>query len=138
MNLSNFYNQTQDGLKGRLDDIISYYYNHYGNLYDFTTRKEEGDKYLPDNRPNDSDVFNLEKHVANEWLKNFTSATPEALKRMIKFVSITSAQIGSKSQPASNGNIQTKQDDMIQQVQNLVQNDPSLDPNNISTDGDVW
>ncbi|MDR2719650.1 MAG: VWA domain-containing protein [Nitrososphaerota archaeon] len=67
-----------------------------------------------------------------------TTRTPEDLRKMIRFVSITSAQIGSKSQPATDGNIHTKQEDMIQQVQEFIQNDSSLTQSNVSTDPNEW
>ena len=49
-----------------------------------------------------------------------TAHTPEALTKMIRFVSVTASQIGSKSSGVGGGNIdsiQSKQDDMIQQIQ---------------------
>jgi len=64
-----------------------------------------------------------------------TVYTPEALRQMITFVSITSVQIGSKSQPVQNGAPQSKQGDMIQQMQMFVQNDPAL---TASTDASGW
>ena len=85
----------------------------------------------------DADIDVLTEFTGNREAV-ITVHTPEALRRMIRFVSITSSQIGSKSQPVTNGNVQTKQDDMIQQVQDFVQNDPTLDPNNVSTDADDW
>jgi hypothetical protein len=49
---------------------------------------------------------------------------------MIRIVSITSSQIGSKSQPtAADGEVPTRQDAMIQAVQSAVKSDPNLDPN---------
>ena len=62
--------------------------------------------------------------------------TPEALKKWIRKVSITSSQIGSKSQPASNGQIQSKQDAMIDEIKDIQQSDPDLD--STSTSGDDW
>ena len=64
-----------------------------------------------------------------------TVHTPEALKKMIKFVSVTSAQIGSQSQGS---NMQSKQNNMIQQVQDFVQSDPSFDPGGVSVDENDW
>lgn len=65
-----------------------------------------------------------------------TVYTPEALKKWIRKVSITSSQIGSKSQPASNGQIQSKQDSMIDEIKDIQQSDPDLD--STSTSGDDW
>lgn len=65
-----------------------------------------------------------------------TVHTPEDLKKWIRKVSITSSQIGSKSQPASNGQIQSKQDSMIDEIKNIQQSDPDLD--STSTSGDDW
>lgn len=68
-----------------------------------------------------------------------TAHDPDSLKQMIKFVSITSTQIGSKSQPVQSGGApQTKQVDMIQQIQTYTQNNPAADPNNVSTSADAW
>lgn len=65
-----------------------------------------------------------------------TVHTPEALKKWIRKVSITSSQIGSKSQPASDGQIQSKQDAMIDEIKDIQQSDPDLD--STSTSGDDW
>ena len=65
-----------------------------------------------------------------------TVHTPEALRKMIRFVSITSSQIGSKSQPMQNGQIESKQDAMIEQLKDLQQTEPDL--SQTSTDGDDW
>jgi uncharacterized protein YegL len=65
-----------------------------------------------------------------------TVHTPEALRKMIRFVSITSSQIGSKSQPMQNGQIESKQDAMIEQLKDLQQADPDL--SQTSTDADDW
>ncbi len=62
--------------------------------------------------------------------------TPEALKKWIRKVSITSSQIGSKSQPVNNGQIQSKQDAMIDEIKDIQQSDPDLD--STSTSGDDW
>jgi uncharacterized protein YegL len=62
--------------------------------------------------------------------------TPEALCKMIKFVSITSSQIGSKSQPMQNGQVESKQDAMIDQLKDLQQTDPDL--SQTSTNADDW
>lgn len=65
-----------------------------------------------------------------------TVHTPEALKKWIRKVSITSSQIGSKSQPINNGQIQSKQDAMIDEIKDIQQSDPDLD--STSTSGDDW
>ena len=65
-----------------------------------------------------------------------TVHTPEALRKMIRFVSITSSQIGSKSQPMQDGQIESKQDSMIDQIKDLQQTDPDL--SQTSTSEDDW
>lgn len=65
-----------------------------------------------------------------------TVHTPEALKKWIRKVSITSSKIGSKSQPATDGQIQSKQDAMIDEIKEIQQSDPDLDTT--STSGDDW
>jgi uncharacterized protein YegL len=65
-----------------------------------------------------------------------TVHTPEALRKMIRFVSVTSSQIGSKSQPLQNGQIESKQDAMIDQLKDLQQTDPDL--SQTSTNADDW
>jgi len=65
-----------------------------------------------------------------------TVHTPEALRKMIRFVSVTSSQIGSKSQPMQDGQIESKQDTMIEQIKDLQQIDPDL--SQTSTDEDDW
>jgi len=80
------------------------------------------------------------KDVLKEFTGNIeaviTVHTPEALKKMIRFVSITSSQIGSKSQPMQNGGIESKQDAMIEQIKDLQQTDPDL--SQTSTNADDW
>lgn len=61
---------------------------------------------------------------------------PEVLKKWIRKVSITSSQIGSKSQPINNGQIQSKQEAMIDEIKDIQQSDPDLD--STSTSGDDW
>jgi uncharacterized protein YegL len=53
--------------------------------------------------------------------------TPEVLRRMIRTVSITSSQIGSRSQPLQDGEVISKQDTMAQEIKNIVQSDPDYD-----------
>jgi uncharacterized protein YegL len=62
--------------------------------------------------------------------------TPEALKKWIRKVSVTSSQIGSKSQPVQDGQLESKQDAMIDQIKDLQQTDPDL--SQTSTDADDW
>ncbi|MDR1787163.1 MAG: VWA domain-containing protein [Treponema sp.] len=50
--------------------------------------------------------------------------TPDILRKMIRTVSITSAQIGSRSQPLQEGDIVSKQDTMAAEIKNLKQTDP--------------
>lgn len=65
-----------------------------------------------------------------------TVHTPEALKKWIRKVSVTSSMIGSQSQPVADGQIKSKQDAMIEQIKNTQQIDPDL--SNTSTSGDDW
>lgn len=65
-----------------------------------------------------------------------TVHTPEALKKWIRKVSITSSQIGSKSQPATDGQIPSKQDTMIDEIKDIQQEEADMD--SISTSGDDW
>ena len=65
-----------------------------------------------------------------------TVHTPEALRKWIRIVSVTSSQIGSKSMPSPNGEIQSKQDQMIDQIKDIEQSDPDL--SQTSTSGDDW
>jgi uncharacterized protein YegL len=65
-----------------------------------------------------------------------TVHTPEALRKMIRFVSVTSSQIGSKSQPMQDGQVESKQDAMIDQLKDIQQTDPDL--SQTSTDADDW
>jgi uncharacterized protein YegL len=65
-----------------------------------------------------------------------TVHTPEALRKMIRFVSVTSSQIGSKSQPLQNGQIKSKQDMMVDQIKDLQQAAP--DASQTSTDAADW
>ncbi|MBR6297194.1 MAG: VWA domain-containing protein [Treponema sp.] len=78
------------------------------------------------------------KEVLAEFTGNteavITVHTPEALKKWIRKVSITSSQIGSKSQPASNGQIKSKQDAMIEEIKDIQQSEPDLDSTSVSAD----
>ena len=102
---------------------------------------------MSDGQPTDEYTHGLEKLKGNRWFKNairiavaigddadanvlaeFTGSsesvirvhTPEVLKKMIRFVSVTSSQIGSVSQPVFEDNSVTlKQDSMIQAIQDI-------------------
>jgi len=65
-----------------------------------------------------------------------TAYNPEALKKWIRFISVTSAQIGSKSQPMQGGEVQSKQDAMIDEIKDVQQADPDL--SQTSTSADDW
>ena len=65
-----------------------------------------------------------------------TVHTPEALKKWIRKVSITSSQIGSRSQPVNDGQILSKQDTMIDEIKDIQQEEPDL--SSTSTSGDDW
>jgi len=53
--------------------------------------------------------------------------TPEVLRKMIRTVTLTSAQIGSRSQPLQQGAVVTKQDTLAKELANLKQTDPDYD-----------
>lgn len=80
------------------------------------------------------------KDVLKEFTGNIeaviTVHTPEALRKWIRKVSISSTQIGSKSQPANDGQIQSKQDAMIDAIKDIQQSDPDL--SQTSTSADDW
>ena len=65
-----------------------------------------------------------------------TVHTPEALRKWIRKVSITSSQIGSRSQPVSDGQLPSKQDTMIDEIKDIQQEEPDL--SSTSTSGDDW
>ena len=65
-----------------------------------------------------------------------TVHTPESLKKWIRKVSITSSQIGSRSQPVNDGQIPSKQDTMIDEIKDIQQEEPDL--SSTSTSGDDW
>lgn len=65
-----------------------------------------------------------------------TVHTPEALRKWIRKVSITSSQIGSRSQPISDGQFPSKQDTMIDEIKDIQQEEPDL--SSTSTSGDDW
>ena len=80
------------------------------------------------------------KDVLKEFTGNIeaviTVHTPEALRKWIRCVTVTSTQIGSKSRPMQDGQIESKQDTMISQIKDLQQTDPDL--SQTSTDADDW
>jgi len=84
------------------------------------------------------------KNTNKDVLKDFTGTieavidvyTPEALKKWIRLISVSSSQIGSKSQPMQDGEIQSKQDAMIDQLKDMQQADPDL--SQTSTSADDW
>jgi uncharacterized protein YegL len=59
--------------------------------------------------------------------------TPETLRAMIKKVSITSSQIGSRSQPMQEGEVATKQETFGEEIQNIKQHDPDFASPEIAT-----
>jgi hypothetical protein len=61
--------------------------------------------------------------------------TPETLRAMIKKVSVTSSQIGSRSQPLQGGEIISKQEAFNKEIQNIVQTDPDF---NSEDTADGW
>jgi len=119
---------------------------------------------LSDGEPTDDYKSGLEELQRNNWfkyaikvavaigndankdiLKEFAGNTeavlevhsPEALKKMIRFVSVTSSKIGSKSQPLKDGKIESKQDAMIKSIQDMKQDNPD-DWGSASTSTDSW
>ncbi|MDR0449661.1 MAG: VWA domain-containing protein [Treponema sp.] len=64
-----------------------------------------------------------------------TVYTPETLRAMIKKVSVTSSQIGSRSQPLQSGQIVSKQEAFTKEIQNIVQADPDF---NSADTADGW
>jgi uncharacterized protein YegL len=83
---------------------------------------------------------NAKKDVLKEFTGNSEAVvevhTPEALKKWIRFISVTSSQIGSRSQPMQDGEIQSKQDAMIDQIKDIQQAEPDL--SQTSTSADDW
>jgi uncharacterized protein YegL len=62
-----------------------------------------------------------------------TVHTPEALRKMIRFVSVTSVMVSSTSRSAGAGN---RQDDMNEKLADITRSDPDF--NKTSTDADAW
>lgn len=64
-----------------------------------------------------------------------TAHTPEDLRKLIRFVTITSSKINSQNQPLSGGGaVTSKQDSMIQSIQDHLQDNPDID----QTAADQW
>jgi uncharacterized protein YegL len=83
---------------------------------------------------NDANIEVLKEFTGNSEAV-ITVHTPEALRKMIRFVSITTTQIGTES-PMQNGQIESKQDTMIDQLKISQQTDADL--SQTSTDADAW
>ena len=106
-----------------------------------TDEYEEGLKLLKNNRwfkhairvavaiGNDADSNVLAEFTGN--IEAVVKAhTPEDLRKLIRFVTITSSKIGSQSQPVSDhGLISTKQNNMIQNIQDYLKDNPDIDQN---------
>lgn len=112
---------------------------------------------LSDGQPTDDYKVGLEELKKNRWFKHairvavaigddadcsmlaeFTENaeavvkihTPQALIKMIRFVTVTSSRIGSKSQAIYEGStVQTKQSAMIQDIQDYLITNPDIDQN---------
>lgn len=118
---------------------------------------------MSDGEPTDDYKSGLEKLHGNNWFKNaikvavaigddankdvlkeftgnieavITVHTPEALKKWIRAVSVTSSKIGSRSQPMSDGQVQTKQDAVVKEIKEIQQSEAEL--STTSTSGDDW
>lgn len=79
-----------------------------------------------------------DKNVLTEFAGNpecvLTVHTPEALRRVIRFVSVTASKIGSRSSNAPvDGEAQTKQDDFAQQITDFQATEMDFD-----SDSDNW
>lgn len=111
-----------------------------------TDEYEEGLKLLRENRwfkhairvaiaiGEDADTGVLTEFTGNSEAV-ITAHTPEALRKLIRFVTVTSSKIGSQSQPVSDdGTIITKQDDMIQNIGDYLADNPDID----QTAADEW
>jgi uncharacterized protein YegL len=80
----------------------------------------------------DTDVLSQFTGDVNSVLSVYT---PETLRAMIKQVSVTSSQIGSRSQPLQGGEVITKQEAFSKEIQNIVQADPDF---NSADTADGW
>jgi uncharacterized protein YegL len=76
-----------------------------------------------------------DKNVLAEFTGNSEAVikvhTPEALRKMIRFLALESADIGSKSQPllSDDGSSNKKQNVVIQKAQNFLVDNPDIDQN---------
>jgi uncharacterized protein YegL len=115
-----------------------------------TDEYENGLKILKDNRwfkhairvavaiGDDADINVLAEFTGNPEAV-IRVHTPEALRKMIHFVTVTSSKIGSQSQPVSDdGSITTKQNDMIQNIQDYLDDNPDIDQNAADEWGKGW
>jgi len=85
----------------------------------------------------DANIEELAKFTGNKEAVIRVHA-PEELKKWIRFISVTSSQIGSKSQPVqNNGQLVSKQDNMIEQMISFQQTDPGI-ASAASTSADDW
>ena len=118
---------------------------------------------MSDGEPTDDYLSGLNKLKNNKWfenavkvalavgndankdvLKEFTgnietvveAHTAVALRKWIRILTITSTKIGSNSQRASNGEIQTRQEALGDRIKDIKQSDPDL--SQTSTNADDW
>ena len=82
----------------------------------------------------DTDKEPLAKFTGNKEAV-ITVYTPEALRKWIRFITVTSTQIGTKSQPLQDGQIETKQKQMTEAIKQ--QTDPEM-INSVPTDEGSW
>jgi uncharacterized protein YegL len=82
----------------------------------------------------DANIDELAKFTGNREAV-ITVHTPEALRKWIRKVSVTSTQIGSRSQ-IHDGQVESKQDAVIDQLKDIEQTDPDL--SQTSTSADDW
>ena len=81
----------------------------------------------------DADLDVLEEFTGTKEAVILTH-TPEALKKMIRFVTITSSKIGSQSQGLVNGQTKSKQDTLINDINDYLKDNPDID----QTASDDW
>ena len=116
---------------------------------------------MSDGEPTDNYKHGLDKLKQNNWFKNantsvladftgnseavITVHTPEALKKWIKFVSVTSSQIGSKSSSTgvslgagSGDEIVSKQDEFVEEIKEMKETAEASDWDSFDDDGMVW
>jgi uncharacterized protein YegL len=80
----------------------------------------------------DADTDVLEEFTGNRELV-LTVYTPEVLRKMIRKVSVTSSQIGSRSQPIQEGEVVTKQDTVAKEIQEVIQANPDFNDPNVAS-----